>query len=169
MTFQKLVLTLSLLALCWATHAQQDADLKKIDSVVQHLYKGLSFDDGEWKDAAKIETVFAADARLIANFGTSPQIWTIAQYIESVRNNIAKQGVKAVDEKEIFSETDIFGKVAQRLSTYEIKFSFKDKEVVRKGINFIQLIYVDEKWKVNSIIWDRESDQVKIPSRYMRN
>ncbi|WP_276374593.1 hypothetical protein [Chryseolinea sp. H1M3-3] len=169
MTNQKLMLTLSLLALCCTTHAQQNTDLKKIDSVVQHLYKGLSFDDGEWKDAAKIETFFAADSRLIANFGTAPQIWTVAQYIEGVRNNIAKQGVKAVDEKEIFSETDIFGKVAQRLSTYEIRFSFKDKEATRKGINLIQLIYVDGKWKVNSIIWDRESDQLKIPSRYMPN
>ncbi len=167
MTDQKLILFFLLFVTCLWANGQSSSQHQKIDSVVHRLYKGLSFDDGQWKDAEKIEPFFFSDSRIISNFGIAPQATTIEQYIAAVRSNILKQGIITIEEMEIFSKTDVFGKVAQRLSTYEIKFSFKEKnEVVRRGINLLQLINDGGIWKVSSIIWDRESDQLKIPDQY---
>lgn len=145
-------------------NGQTLSDLEKIDSLAARFYNGVSFDDGQWKDAEKIKPYFFTDARIVSNFGVTPQVTTIEQYIASVRSNISKQGIIAVVEKEIYNQTDVFGKVAQRLSTYEIRFSFREKnELVRRGINMMQLINDGCTWKINSIVWDRESDQLKIP------
>lgn len=163
----KTISIFSLVLFASVVDGQTPLDLEKIDSVVLLFYKGISFHDAQWKDADDIKPHFFTDARIISNFGATPQVATVEQYIASVRSNIAKQGIVSVLEKEIYNETDVFGKVAQRLSTYEIKFSFKEKgELIRRGINLIQLINDGGTWKINSIVWDRESDQLKIPSQY---
>ena len=166
-TISRLLFLLPLLTFSHLANGQNDpSELQRIDSIVHLFYKTLSFDDGEWKTAEKLEPLFFSDSRLIANFGVTPQLWTTHQYIESVRSNVVKQGMSAVEEKEIYGKTDFFGKVAQRLSTYEIRFKFKEKETVRTGINLIQLIKTGGGWKINSVVWDRESEQLKVPTQY---
>jgi hypothetical protein len=158
-----------LLLLAANTLTAQDHELPRIDSLINQFYKSLSFTDSAWKKAEEAKVFFFDGGKIVANFGKEPQVWTLKQYISNVRENISKQSVLAVEEKEIFQSTDVFGKVAQRLSTYEVRFKTKDREMVRNGINLIQLLKVNGQWKVYSLVWDRESDQLKIPAAFKPN
>jgi hypothetical protein len=149
----------------FAANAQSENPEQEIKHVIDSLYGNLSF-TGQWKQAPRLLDLFYANARLIANFGASPQVWTVDEYIASVQDNVSKQGITAIGEKEIFGKTDVFGKVAQRLSTYQIVFTTKEKAISRTGINFIQLIQVNGRWKISSLAWDRESDRLKVPAQY---
>ncbi len=163
------ILQCVLVVLAHSTFAQiNELDRDEIGKVVDQFYTIVSFKNGEWKNAEDLKELFFADSRLVANFGDVPQVWTIDEYIASVRGKITRLGINEIEEKEIYEKTDLFGKVAQRLSTYQIRSLMTNgKEAFRTGINLIQLIKVNGLWKINSISWDRESDQLKIPSQYM--
>ncbi|WP_333819804.1 hypothetical protein [Ohtaekwangia sp.] len=141
---------------------------KEIDQTIQRMYQTLSFTDGTWENAEQLLEVFLPEGKLISNAEQSPQVWTPEQYIQTSRANLSKRHIRSVEEKELHSKTDLFGKIAQRFSTYQVRFNIDGKEVIRKGINAIQLIWKDGKWMIVSIIWDRESDTLKIPVQYNR-
>ena len=157
------------LLLATNTLTAQENEVQKIDSLITQFYKSFSFNDGAWKDAEKSKGFFFDQGRIVANLGDTPQNWTLKQYITNVRERITQQSVISIEEKEIFQKTDVFGKVAQRLSTYEIHSKTKDKEIIKNGVNMIQLLKVNGEWKVYSLIWDRESAQQKIPAEFRPN
>lgn len=65
-------------------------------------------------------------------------------------------------ENEINREVKIFGNIANVWSTYETRLE-KDGEVVRRGINSLQLFYANNKWEIISLVFDKETDENKIP------
>jgi hypothetical protein len=83
------------------------------------------------------------------------------------KENYSKQGISDWEEREVFAKTEVFGKIAQRFSTYQIRFTAKGKETVRRGINAIQLIQQGVKWYITSLAWDRQSETLPIPTRYL--
>jgi hypothetical protein len=62
--------------------------------------------------------------------------------------------------------TDLFGSIAQRFSTYEARFDRNAKEPFAVGINSIQLIETGGSWKVASLVWNNQTDEMKIPAVY---
>jgi len=137
-----------------------------IDALTGQLYAALTFSNGHWTSAKDLGTFFFPGARLIANYDSIPQVWTVEQYVQGIEDRIAKQGLVAVEEKELFATTDVFGKVAQRFSTYQIRIVINGKETLRQGINCMQFIQERGSWKLTSLVWDRESKTLKIPSQY---
>ncbi|WP_442267408.1 hypothetical protein ACSIGC_06960 [Tenacibaculum sp. ZS6-P6] len=71
-------------------------------------------------------------------------------------------------EYEINREVKIFGNIAHVWSTYETKFKV-DGPVERRGINSIQLIYENERWWIISWVFDKETNENKIPKSYDKN
>lgn len=64
-------------------------------------------------------------------------------------------------ENEINREVKIFGNIANVWSTYETRLE-KEGEVVRRGINSLQLFYANNKWEIISLVFDKETDENKI-------
>ena len=147
--------------------AQQST--REIDDAAHELYSRLTFNDGKFAHSSKLKEFCVEGTRFIANFDSLTSIMTVDQFISNVHKRINEQGVTGVEEKEIFSKTDMFGAVAQRLSTYEVRIQSKDKSTTRRGVNLIQFVKVNGTWKVSSIIWDRESERLRIPSEYLPN
>lgn len=71
-------------------------------------------------------------------------------------------------EYEINREVKVFGNIAHVWSTYETKFEV-DGPVERRGINSIQLIYENDRWWIISWVFDKETEENRIPKSFDKN
>ena len=158
-----------LICLCSLSgRSQQDKQLE-VGKTMDRFLRFLSFTDTTSIQIDSLATVFTTDGRLTANFGMKPRAFTVPQYIESIRNSVRSGQTFTSNEKELVRKVDVFGKIAHVLSTYELTITGKDGKVVRRGINSIQLIKQENTWLILSLTWDRESDTLKLPSKYLTN
>ena len=71
-------------------------------------------------------------------------------------------------EYETNREVRVFGNIAQVWSTYETKLKI-DGPVERRGINSIQLIYENNRWWIISWVFDKETEDNRIPKSFDKN
>ena len=72
----------------------------------------------------------------------------------------------AFNEVELGGKTEYFGKIGHRISAYASYFDGAE-EIGEKGVNSFQVLKVNGKWLINSIIWDVEKNGQSIPERYL--
>ena len=70
-------------------------------------------------------------------------------------------------EEEISGRTELFGSIAHRFSTYQARVQAGDSEAVILGINSIQFIKTGGAWRVVSIIWNDQKEDLPIPEKYL--
>lgn len=142
------------------------SDSAAITFLIKKFYQTLSFDKTELNKYDSLNDFFVAYGLLISNVGKEPQFFAVKQYVESAKENFKKQEISSWNESEICAKTELFGKVAQRFSTYKIRLVSNGKESFRTGINTIQLIKQNNKWLITTVAWDKESQTLKIPEKY---
>jgi hypothetical protein len=138
-----------------------------INSVVNDLYQTLSFKKVETHRYDSLTRFFIPQGLLIPAVGAQPLFLTVDQFISGAKENFQKQQITVWEEYETCSRTEVFGKVAHRFSTYKIRLVANGKESLRNGINAFQLIKQHNVWLITSVAWDRESQDLKIPSKYL--
>ena len=67
-------------------------------------------------------------------------------------------------EIEVARRVDRFGNWAHVRSVYEARRSPGDPELLKRGVNSIQLFHDGERWRVVSVLWDNEREGVEVPS-----
>lgn len=92
---------------------------------------------------------------------------TVDAFNQLVSEQLEKGAPREFYEGELWHRTDVFGKIAQRFSTYEAKFDWTASEPFSVGINSIQFIKVAGKWLVSSMVWNDQTESVKIPHEYL--
>jgi len=141
-------------------------DQKEINRLTEALYSCISFRKGERPDLEKLKGLFIEKGMLINN-NDDPLIFTKDQFVATIDDQISAGSLKSFSEREIASKTEIFGKIANRFSTYEAKFDPDDAEPLSIGINCIQLVKVGGSWLVSSIVWNDEAEDRRVPERYL--
>jgi hypothetical protein len=141
--------------------------LEEIDQLVQNLYSSICFNKGEKPPLDNLKKVMLPDAKMMNNDGETPRVWTPEEYIKRWHEMLANHQFESFHEIEIAHKTEIFGKIAHRFSTYETKLNLDDSEPYAKGINSIQLIKIGPSWFVTSIIWNNQTDDRRIPQKYL--
>lgn len=141
-------------------------DMAVIDSAIANFYQTLSFTAVDQNRYNDLPQLFTAQGLLISAIGDKPYFWTVQEYAQLAEDNFKKQKMETWDEEEICSQTQVFGKIAQRFSTYKIIYVAGGRETVRRGINAIQLINEGGKWLIVSVAWDRENNTTPIPAEY---
>jgi hypothetical protein len=147
--------------------SSQDPDKLLIDRTVKNLYRHLSYSNSNLENLDSIIPLFVKDAKLTACFGDQPKSWSVTEFIMFIKDAVTSQRITGRAETELFEETEIFGKISHRFSTYQIIFTMKDKAEQRRGINAIQLIKSDGRWIINSLVWDTEKKNLKIPHSHL--
>jgi hypothetical protein len=143
-------------------------DLMEIDELTELLYSCISFRQGERPDLERLKGLFIKVGILINNNDDDPLIFTIDNFVKAIDYQISAGSLKSFSEREVAGKTEVFGKVAHRFSTYEARFDPDDAEPLSLGINSIQLIKVENSWLVSSIAWNDETEDRKIPEKYIR-
>jgi hypothetical protein len=162
----KFTLVLSFSFLCFLSWGQQD-EQKEVGKTIEKFLDVLSFTDSSFIRIDSLPSLFTNDGRLIANFGKNPLVFTAAQYVESIRSSIRSGQLHSLRERELLRKVDVFGKIAHVLSTYELSMMNKEGKIVRKGLNSIQLVKQGGQWLICSLIWDRETSDLKLPAEYL--
>lgn len=143
-----------------------DEELKQIDRVTEALYASISFEENGAPALDTLKRLFITEGRLINNNDDVPSFMTVDEFIKAFQDQLSGGTVFSFHETEIASRTEIFGKIAHRFSTYEARFDLKAPEPFCIGINSLQFIKVNQSWLVVSIIWNDQSDDLRIPPEY---
>jgi hypothetical protein len=147
-----------------------DGDVKrKLDRLTAEFYRCVSFKWGRRPPYADLYGLFKPSALLIWNAQPAPKIFTLSQFIER-RQKIIDSGVlTTIKELEVAESTEIFGNVAQRLSSYEKTGKRKGKLFHTYGMISTQFVVTPAGWKISAMARDettgesiREACAVKI-------
>lgn len=146
-------------------------DLSEINKVINKLYTNLTFKKNQSPTLAKLKEIFYGDGLLINNSTGEPKEYTLHEFSSVIESQVNAGKVLAFKEKELSSRIELFGNTAHCFSTYESGYILagRDDYINKRGINSIQLIKVAGKWKIVSIVWNEESDETKIPDKYLEN
>jgi hypothetical protein len=134
-------------------------DLTTVDSVVESLYRGISFSPGVGPDYALIKALFHPQAFVTAPKEDTAGIITpvtVDQFLIRLDATLKAEGILDVGatEQEISRRTLIFQRIAHVFSSYEFILLGAEAPIAR-GINTLQLVHDLDRWWILSISWDR--------------
>ena len=140
----------------------------EIDYLTKDFYKAISFRNSQPPEFDTLDILFYEDGTLVNNSFSEPIDFTTSSFVEAMQSQVASGDMEQFMQREIFSKTEVFGKIAQRISVYE--YNFSDQEVPRmpRGINFILFIQVEGNWRIVSMAWNDENENHVIPEEYLR-
>jgi hypothetical protein len=142
-------------------------NVRAIDYITEDFYEFLSFQDGEMPDLETVGGLFYADGLLVNNSYGKPITFTAETFVQVLEAQIVAGTLLQFMQRELYSKTEIFGKVAQRVSVYEYSFADHEIENLPRGINYIQFIWVEDSWKITSMVWSDENENYQIPEEYL--
>ena len=148
--------------------AKKVTDLQLLNQTAKELYASISFERGRKPDLAKMKSLFLPDAKLVNNNGPRPVVMTVDQFRAVHLDRLLSGIIMSFEEKEVYHVTEIFGKIAHRFSTYETRFDLTDPRPFRVGINSIQFVKQGDHWQVASLVWNDQTERLKIPQRYRK-
>jgi len=154
----------SLLLAAAATAAQPSkADLAGIDQAVRGVYEVISGPPGQKRDFDRMRTLFAPGATLKAIGPKGLHGGSLEDYISRNAEILEKEGFT---ERELGRRVEIWGGLATAWSAYDGRTA--NGSFHERGINSMQLVKVDGKWLVASILWQEETPANPLPANLIK-
>ena len=152
------------LALAAAAAAQPNAaDLAGIDAAIRGVYEVISGPPGQKRDFDRMRTLFAPGATLKAIGPKGLRGGTVEDYISRNAAVLEKEGFT---EKELGRKVELWGNLATVWSSYDGRTA--NGSFHERGINSFQLVKVDGKWLVASILWQEETPGNPLPAELIK-
>ena len=139
------------------------ADLAGIDETVRAVYDVISGPPGKARDFARMRGLFAPNALLRVITPKGVRGGTLEEYITRNAAVLEREGFT---ERELGRRTEVYGNLATVWSAYDGRTA--SGSFHERGINSFQLVRVDGKWLVASILWQEESPQFPLPADLSR-
>jgi len=137
---------------------------RAIDYVTEDFYESLSFMDGEMPDLDTVRDLFFEEGLLINMSFGKPVTYTVGSFTAALEQQIEEGQLTQFMQRELYSKTEIFGRIAQRTSVYEYSLAYFEIENLPKGVNYIQFIQVDDIWRISSMAWSDEGENYRVPA-----
>jgi hypothetical protein len=149
------------LALAAAVAAAQPskADLAGIDQAIRGVYEVISGPPGQKRDFDRMRSMFAPGATMKAIGPKGLRGGTVEDYIGRNAEILEKEGFT---ERELGRRVEVWGGLATAWSAYDGRTA--SGSFHERGINSIQLVKVDGKWVVASILWQEETPENPLPA-----
>jgi hypothetical protein len=139
----------------------------QIDHLTADFYKAISFKNEETPDFTPLKILFYGEGILVNNSFSKPITFTAESFIQAMESQIAAGAMAQFMQHELHSKTEIFGRVARRVSVYEYNFADHELEWLPRGINFIQFVQIEGNWRILSMAWSDENESHLIPEEYL--
>lgn len=142
-----------------------DADRSEIDAVITDMYAMISGPAGP-RDWSRQRDSFHAEARQMrTGVDAEGRPWIRIMGLDDyAADTTAFFAETAFYEIETGRKVDVFGNMAHAWSVYEARSHPDSPEVMKRGINSIQLYKAETGgWKVISMIWDNERPGLTLP------
>ena len=164
-----LLFTLSILYFQGNGQSDYKEDLTSVDNAMAALYEVISGDKGVERDWDRFRNLFIPEAKLIPSSKNKEgemryRIMSPDDYINSSGNYLVETGFHEV---EIHRKTEQYGSLLHVWSTYESYRKKSDTEPFMRGINSVQMIKKEDEWKIIQIYWLGETEDNKLPEKYL--
>jgi hypothetical protein len=140
---------------------------RQIDFITEDFYESLSFMDGELPDLDTVRDLFYEDGLLVNMSFGKPISYSTESFLRALEDQISEGQLTQFMQRELYSKTEIFGRIAQRTSVYEYSLSYYETEGIPKGVNYIQFVQVDDIWRISSMIWNDEGANFRVPEELL--
>jgi hypothetical protein len=139
----------------------------EIDYLTNDFYQAISFGHSEPPNFTPVKILFYGAGILINNSFSKPITFTAESFIKAMESQVAEGAIEQFMQRELHSKTEIFGKVAHRISVYEYNFADHEMQKLPRGINFIQFVQIEGHWRILSMAWSDENENHLIPAEYL--
>ena len=135
------------------------ADLAGIDAAIRGVYDVISGPRGQKRDFDKMRSMFATGATLKAIGPKGLRGGTLEDYISRNKGVLEKEGFT---ERELGRRLEVWGGLATAWSAYDGRTA--SGSFHERGINSFQLVKIEEKWLVASILWKEVTPENPLPA-----
>jgi len=139
----------------------------EIDYLTKDFYQAISFGHSEPPNFTPVKILFYGVGILINNSFSKPITFTAESFVKAMESQVAEGTIEQFMQRELHSKTEIFGKVAHRISVYEYNFADHEMQKLPRGINFIQFVQIEGHWRILSMAWSDENENHLIPAEYL--
>ena len=146
-----------------AAAAPNKADLAAIDQAITDVYEVISGPPGQKRDFEKMRSLFAPGATLKAIGPKGLRGGSLEDYISRNSAILEKEGFT---ERELGRRVEIWGGLATAWSAYDGRTA--NGSFHERGINSVQLVKIDGKWLVASILWQEETPNNPLPPAFIK-
>jgi hypothetical protein len=134
------------------------ADLAGIDQAIRGVYEVISGPPGQKRDFDRMRSMFAPGATLKAIGPKGLRGGSLEDYISRNSAILEKEGFT---ERELGRRVEAWGGLATAWSAYDGRTA--NGSFHERGINSFQLVKIDGKWLVASILWQEETPENPLP------
>jgi hypothetical protein len=146
-----------------AAASAQPADLVGIDAAIRGVYDVISGPPGQKRDFDKMRSLFAPGATMKAIGPKGLRGGSVEDYIGRNSAILEKEGFT---ERELGRRVEVWGGLATAWSAYDGRTA--SGSFHERGINSFQLVKIDGKWLVASILWQEETPDNPLPRNLVR-
>jgi hypothetical protein len=154
-----LALTTALATAAPAPAKPRADDRAGIDRTIHDTYAVISGPAGQKRDFDKMRALFAPGALLRVITPKGIRGGTLEDYIAKSGPILEKEGFT---EHELGRRTEVYGNLATVWSSYDGRT--QSGSFHERGINSFQLVKVDGRWLVASILWQEEGTRFPLPA-----
>ena len=148
-----------IIAAAIAASPQSKADLAGINQAIQGVYDVISGPPGQKRDFDRMRSMFAPGATLKVIGPKGLRGGSLEDYISRNAAILEKEGFT---ERELGRRVEVWGGLATAWSAYDGRTA--NGSFHERGINSFQLVKVDGKWLVASILWQEETPAFPLPN-----
>jgi len=146
-----------------AGHCQPCEELRAINETIRGVYDVISGPPGQKRDFDRMRSLFAPDATLKAIGPKGLRGGSLEDYISRNSAILEKEGFT---ERELGRRVELWGGLATAWSAYDGRTA--NGSFHERGINSFQLVKVDGKWLVASILWQEETPNNPLPPAFIK-
>lgn len=136
------------------TDTRLDSDNRQIEELMQHFYQVISFDEGGVPDWESMKLLFSKQARITRVTPEEIDYLDLPGFRNMAEELIEVGAFTSFFEREIARRVHRFGGVMHVASAYETKISPDAADYIDRGVNSLQLIREEGRWKICSLCWD---------------
>jgi len=152
-----------LVAAAVAASQPSKSDLAGIDQAIRAVYDVISGPTGQKRDFDSMRSMFAPGATMKAIGPKGLRGGTVEDYIKRNAEILEKEGFT---ERELGRRVEVWGSLATVWSAYDGRTA--NGSFHERGINSFQLVKVDGKWLVASILWQEETPENRLPANLIK-
>ncbi len=141
--------------------------IQEIDHLTEKFYECVCFSTEHYPKVDQLKDLFYDAGRMVNNNFDVPLELTAQSYAQALIKQIEDSNVEFNSQIEISDITEVFGRMAQRISVFEYSSTPSNLQPWKRGVNYIQYVYINGRWLISSMIWSDEKDNCPIPESYL--
>jgi hypothetical protein len=141
-----------------AAPAPTKADLAGIDAAIRGVYEVISGLPGQKRDFDRMRSLFAPGGTMKAIGPKGLHGGSVEDYIARDKDILERDGFT---ERELGRRLEVWGGLATAWSSYDGRTA--NGSFHERGINSFELVKIDGKWLIASILWQEETPDNPLP------